>query len=437
MRATLFVCCLLSIASGRLLAQDRLTKVRNDRQTFENSSDWIYNDLNKARQVAKETGKPLLVVVRCIPCEACQEFDDQVARRDPKVRDLMDQYVCVRIPQANTLDLTHFQFDFDQSFGVFLMNHDLTLYARFATRSDRLEAEDISLDGLRKTLEAALQIHKNLEAVRPSLAGKQVKSARYPTPLEYPSLAGRYQATLDYEGQVVRSCMHCHQVREAERLVYRSSNQPIPDDVLFPYPDPSVLGLTMDPTEMAKVKQVAPDSIAAREGIQQGDSIATLAGQPILSTADIQWVLQNTPASSELPAEVVHDGKTRSLTLHLPAGWRRGDISWRVSSWDLRRMALGGMRLDDLTDDERKAAKLSDQAMAFRVRYLGENGNHAFARRGGLQKGDIVVSFDKLGRRMTESELIAQMLQTKQAGDEVSVTVLRDGESKEFKFALQ
>jgi serine protease Do len=149
----------LILLSSPLLAQDRDTKVRNDRKAFGASRDWIYNDLGEGVRAAKESNKPLLVVFRCIPCEACQEFDDDVARRDPIIRDLLDQFVCVRIVQANTIDLTHFQHDFDQSFAAYLMNPDLTIYGRFGTRSGRLEHEDISLEGLRKAMEAALQMH--------------------------------------------------------------------------------------------------------------------------------------------------------------------------------------------------------------------------------------------------------------------------------------
>ena len=144
----------LILLSSSLHAQDRDAKVRNDRQTFGASKDWIYNDLDEGVRVAKGSNKPLLVVFRCIPCQACQEFDDDVARRDPIIRDLLDEFVCVRIVQANTIDLTHFQHDFDQSFAAYLMNPDLTIYGRFGTRSERPEYEDVSLEGLRKAMEA-------------------------------------------------------------------------------------------------------------------------------------------------------------------------------------------------------------------------------------------------------------------------------------------
>ena len=216
-RVLLFVIGLLVLNAGRLLAQDRDTKVRNDRKAFDASKVWIYNDLNQGIRIARASHKPLLVVLRCIPCQACQQFDDDVARRDLIIRDLMDQFVCVRIIQANSLDLCHFQFDFDQSFAIFFMNPDMTIYGRYGTRSDRPERQDISLEGLRKAMAEALRMHHDETPIRPLLAGKQVKPSRFKTPRDYPSLASRYQPELDYAGKVAQSCIHCHQIRDAER----------------------------------------------------------------------------------------------------------------------------------------------------------------------------------------------------------------------------
>jgi serine protease Do len=437
-RALLVVLILLILGlwPDRLLAQDRTTKVQNDRKAFENSKDWIYNDLAKGIRAARDTHQPMLVVFRCIPCEACQKFDDEVARRDPIIRDLLDGFVCVRIIQANSMDLSHFRFDFDLSFAVFFMDPDLTIYGRFGTRSDRPEEEDISLQGLRKAMAEALRMHKNAAAVKPSLAGKQVKPSRYQTPRDYPLLAGRYQAELDYEGKVVQSCIHCHQIRDAERRVYRTAGQPFPDDVLYPYPDPEVVGLKLDPTEMAKLERVAPGSSSARDGFQAGDEIVSLDGQPLLSIADIQWIFHNAPATAALPAQVRREGTMIDLTMTLKDGWRRGNISWRPTSWQLRQMGFGGMKLEDLKDEDRRTAKVPADRMALKIAYLGESGEHAVAKRAGLEKGDIIVSFDGRDRRMSESELFDYSLRRKHPGDLVAVTVLRDGARKTISYAL-
>ena len=436
MRSMLLVLGLIVIPPATSLAQDRDTKVRNDRATFGKAPGWIYNDLDEGIRVATREGKPLFVVFRCIPCEACQEFDDEVARRDPIIRDMLDQYVCVRIVQANTLDLAHFQDDYDQSFAVFLMNPDLTIYGRFGTRSGRPEPDDITLQGLRKALEAALRIHRDFERVKPSLACKQVTPGRYKTPRDYPSLAGKYGETINYEGPVARSCMHCHQIRDAERLVYRTEAKSIPDEVLFPYPDPDVLGLRLKPDDLATVERVEPGTPAEAAGFRKGDEIVTLGEQPLLSIADLQWVLQNAPATVKLPADVRRDGAILELTLDLRDGWRRGDISWRATTWELRRMGLGGMLLEDLNDAQRRDAGLSSNGMALRARHIGEFGDHAIAKRAGLQKGDIVVAFDGKTDRMTESQLLAHALQRKRPGDPIVLSVLRDGERKTFTFTL-
>ena len=41
--------------------------VRDDRSELQDSDHWIYNDLEKAFGAAESSGKPLMVVHRCIP----------------------------------------------------------------------------------------------------------------------------------------------------------------------------------------------------------------------------------------------------------------------------------------------------------------------------------------------------------------------------------
>ena len=66
-RAAVWSGVLVAAAGSFLQAQDRRTQVLDDRKTVEAAGDWIYNDLDAGRTEARKTGKPMLVVFRCIP----------------------------------------------------------------------------------------------------------------------------------------------------------------------------------------------------------------------------------------------------------------------------------------------------------------------------------------------------------------------------------
>ena len=135
--------------------------MRGDRARVEAEGFWIYNDLPKGLAEAERTGKPLVVALRCIPCEECVKLDDELVDKDTRVRPLLEKFVRVRVISTNGLDLSTFQFDTDQSFTVFLLRADGTIYGRFGTRSDRTEwADDVSIEGLAKALEGALELHE-------------------------------------------------------------------------------------------------------------------------------------------------------------------------------------------------------------------------------------------------------------------------------------
>jgi serine protease Do len=418
-------------------AQDRETKVRSDREQLQGSEVWIYNDLEEGFKEAKRTGKPLLVTLRCIPCEACSRFDKKLLDRQNEVQDLLDKFVCVRVVQGNGLDLALFQFDYDQSFHAFFLNADKTVYGRFGTRSGREEEEDMTMPGLRQAMLGALELHAEFPANREQLAGKQGRPVEYRVPEELPTLKGKYTDKLNYEGAVVASCIHCHQIRDSERELYRSRNETLPEQVLFPYPLPDVLGLRMDPDKRATIAKVEGNSISARAGLAPGDRIVSLDGQPLLSTADLQWVLHHAGSEAELSADVRRGDEKLSVTIDLPRGWRReSDISFRATTWELRRMGSGGLWLVDLGDKERKEHQLPDDVLALYVKHVGEYGAHAAAKRAGFQKGDVIVAVDGRRDRWTESQFLAHTLALR-PGSKITAMVFRGGKEIELKLPMQ
>jgi serine protease Do len=425
MRAILVV----FILTTPLAAQNptREQKVRDDKKKVEAEGYWVYNNLAKATADAKKTNKPLVVVMRCIPCEECVKLDDDLVNSDPVLRPLLDQFIRVRIVGTNGLDLSLFQFDTDQSFAVFLLNADGTIYGRFGTRSHRTNwVGDVSIKGLAKALQGALDLHLKYDSVKSSLEGKRGPTPEVPTPEQFPSFQNKFTNRLDYEGtNVVKSCIHCHQISEAKHSYHREKTGSIPEEILFPYPHPKTIGLTLDPNERATVKDIVPRSAAAKAGFHSGDVIQSLAGQPLLSIADVQWVLHHVPASGgTIQADVHRGGKTVSIPVTLESGWRRtGDISWRASTWGLRRMATGGILFEE--SDGKLLAK-----------HVGEFGAHAAAKNAGVKKGDVMVSFDgKVFSR--ESDLLFYALTKRKIGEKVPVVFERAGKSVSVSLPIQ
>ena len=413
-------------------SQERKTRdelVRDDLSRIVEDGFWIYNDFPKAQALARQVDKPLLVIIRCIPCEACAQLDAEIVERNPAIQELLNRFVCLRIVHANGLDLSLFQYDYDQSFAAFMMNADRTIYGRYGTRSDETSSEDdVSLKGFAKALEAALAVHAGYPQNQAELQGKQPRTKPpFSVPEEYPSLRDRYGHKLDYEGKLAQSCIHCHQVGESQRLYYRDRGEPISDPLIYPYPHPKILGLIMDPTEAAVVKRVLPGSAAEKAGFQDSDELMSLEGQRLLSIADVQWVLHNTPSAATLTAVVRRDMATVPLQLSLADGWRRqGDLSWRATSWDLRRMTTGGMRLDTATADQRQDHGIPVGQLALRVRHVGQYGEHALAKRAGFLQGDLIVEIDGRSDPLRESDLFARLV-NRPIGTEVPVSVLREG----------
>ena len=269
-------------------------------------------------------------------------------------------------------------------------------------------------------MQGALALHKSFPKTKTALAAKRGPEPEFAQPELYPTFKGKFTANLNYEGKVVPSCIHCHMIGEAQRELTLERKQRFSDQLLFPYPHPKTLGLILDPKQKATVLRVEPESDAARAGFQAGDAIQTLSGQPLLSIADVQWVLQNTPAEgATLKADVLRKGKPVTVNLTLAAGWRRrDDISWRASTWGLRRAALGGLKLDP-----------NPGGKGLLVGNVGQYAPHDRAKKAGMLKGDIVLTVDGRTDFSRETDVIAYCLQEKKPDEPLMLGVQRGGQA--------
>lgn len=359
---------------------------------------------------------------------------------DEALNDLMNRYVCVRIVQNWGLDLTRFQFDGALTWAVFLMNADGTIYGRYGTRSGLgklLSTIDMSVEGFKKTLEGGLKVHETYargdETLEKMLRGNRGPRPVWKRPEEIPELKRSNRFAVPF---TVRSghggCIHCHMVPTNEVLSLRAAGRRIADRYFWPYPLPDEIGLMMDPKQMATLRTVGKGSIAERSGFKAGDRIISLKGQPILSTADIQWVLHHADDPETIKAEIERNGARRNVDLSLPNKWRLGLTEWRFLNMGFQNRALQ-VRCRPLNTQRRKALGLKKDTLALRV----ENLNPAVARRHDLRRADVIVEVDGKREPMNLGAYTAYLLREKKTGDTLRLTILRNGKEHQVELKIR
>lgn len=321
------------------------------------------------------------------------------------------------------MDLNLFQFDKELTWACFFLNADRTIYGRYGTRADHKDpARYVSLSGLKKALEGALEVHAAYPANKASLAGKTGEKAPWPKPELIPDLQGK--PNVKPADGTRGGCVHCHQASDGETWSLRAARRPVPDALLWPFPLPAILGLELDPAERAAVSDVAPGSPAEKGGFKKGDRILSLEGQPLLSIADVQWVLHAAKEPSTLKGEVERDGKKAPVTLALAAGWRRkSEFSWRVIVWGMRHRLLGLEPLEKTAEGLRVKKQPPDW-----VKQKNPDGAK-------FQPGDVIVEVDGLRGLAREDDLLAHLMR-KGPGATADFTVLRGGKPEKVTIKI-
>jgi predicted CXXCH cytochrome family protein len=341
----------------------------------------------------------------------------------------MDKFICVRVDMGNGMDLNLFQFDYEQTWAVFLLNGDGVMYGRYGTRSASVSRTN-GVAGLRKALEGALELHKAYPSNAKALLPKLGQPGTWKTPEANPQLK-------PFPGMM---CIHCHQVHEAEVRSLLKSKQPIPDRLVWPYPLPSYLGLEFDGDEAARLKGVLGGSPAEKAGFREGDRVLRMQGQPMISIADVQWVIHWAKEGSPIKVDVERGREKVELTLIVPLGWRRADdFTWRgYFVLNLRGRLLGTGRLEPLTGEDRKNLGLAPDGLALRVKELAPDTVEDRNRSGlqTLRAGDVIVEADARKSLKTEADLLAYLMQSKASGQKVDLVIQRDGKPLRLAIVL-
>jgi len=387
---------------------------------------WIYDDFPKAVAEAKASNKPLLVVIRCVPCPPGKTLDVAVATPDKDLLDIEKKFVCVRLIQTNNIDLSLFQYDYDMSWSSMFLTPDLAVLGRYGTRAGSQANSDtyLSTAGFAKAAERALELMKGYPGNNSELAAKRGQQPEYTSANKIPGLTGKPAVAA-----MRQECVHCHMLKEFALRAKWEAGKLTKDD-LYVYPLPQSIGLTIDKDDGLLVKSVSAGSPAEKAGIMAGDSLATIGTQPLISMADIQWALNSAPSDGTLQVKISRGGQSLVKSLALAGEWKRSDIAWRASSWyGLRH----GLKLDPLPAAEKAGRRIDEGKLALVVKNIyAPQGKPNIVQQAGLKQNDVIVAVDGTTDAMNESDFFVNLRLNRGPKDSVKFTILRGSERQEL-----
>ena len=318
------------------------------------------------------------------------------------------------------VDLAQFQFDYDLTWAAMFMNADGTVYGRFGTRSIEGAMAHISVDALKNAMSRALDLHAGYPANVALFADKRGPDPRWRRALDIPALKRRFGERSEEQTER-KGCIHCHNVHDGWNETAQRAGT-FDTDTMWKYPLPNNVGMAIDVDYGNIVEDVVEGSFAATAGIETGDVVMSMNGQPIISQADMQWVLHHTEPQSEVEVVVRRDGETTTKTLSVSGEWKRSNVVWRASFTSIRPHLW--VRSPELSAEEKAELGLAEDALALKVSKIWANA----ARRAGLRVDDVIVDAGGHTASMGDGEFKIWLKLNYKDGDSLPTTVLRDGQ---------
>ena len=426
--SSIAVCAPIAICTP--IAGQDLQKRIDDKNGASAADFWIYNDINKAREIALKENKPMFVTFRCVPCANCKAFDAEVAKGNEGIAKMArEKFISVRQVEMKGVDLSLFEFDHDLNWAAMFINADGTVYARYGTQSAEGPDAYNSIEGLLTTMNRVLEIHKNYPKNKSILKGKR-RSQKPKFALDLPGLKNAEKLAL----VTTRSnCIHCHTIHDAAHFDAKAKGQ-FKRDMLWKYPLPDNVGMRIDRITGNTISSVLNDSPAAKSGLKKGDEIKTVNGQLITSIADIQWVLHG--LSNQAAKVTVETSKGRQHTISLGQGWKEYDFSWRGSIYSVSPILR--VWLPNVEQKRLDALGVDDKHTAFLVKWIN-NGTKAgkAAIQSGLRYGDVVVELDgKPIKKMNPQQFNTFVKLNYKVGQSLPLTVVRKGKRVKIDLKL-
>ena len=392
------------------------------------------SDLPAALDEARETGRPLFVTARCIPCKQCADFDKDVLEGGPTLTPLLARFVTVRITDAAQLDLARlpvagFQ-DLDLSWWGWFLSPQAQVYGVFGGRDEVSDGTRISAAALANTLTRVLDHHADPRRAGWALDGAEVpRSVAASSATELHGYANWLAGNREAQSQ---PCLHCHQVVDVLRQPALDAGTYDKRRAFDVWPLPENVGLVLDRDDGLLVTEVIGSSAADRAGLVAGDRLGAAGERKLFGQADLRGVLHrmaNPTGSIEL--HWLRDGRRHSATLELTDGWRSTVLDWRMS------VSQGNAGADPgFFPLVGKGVEMPDGGVAVEP-YFGRGAATSPAHHAGLRQQHVIVAVDGQAPPSAGRGFLVWFRQRYEFGDEVVYTVIDDGTRRDIAMTLQ
>ena len=334
-------------------------------------------------------------------------------RGDKQIIEQCKDFVLLRMTYLRDANIALFDYDYDMTWMSFFLDADGRVYSRYGSRNSTSADSHNSAAGLLNTMRAVLAVHKEESArTRPS----------YQPPRKKPSDIPAYNKM--YGG----SCGRCHMLNEAKWEQQRLDGT-MKEGAFFFFPLPENIGIKLDLTQGNRIKAIFKDSFAEKSGLKPNDTIRFANGTRILTTADMQSVLDKMKPESKLTVDAERDGQPLQVVLELSGNWRASDVSWRKSV-RVRAFFNDFTRyLAPLAPSDKAKLGLEPEKIAYRLSDIKGD-----VQKAGFLKSDIILALDGKRQLPLRNPHYYPLIEHK-SGDTMEVTVLRDG--KELTMPLR
>jgi serine protease Do len=220
------------------------------------------------------------------------------------------------------------------------------------------------------------------------------------------------------------------------------SLQPLDDDIA------QSLGLPKNQGEL--IRGVTAGGPAARAGIEQGDVVVGVAGQPVTPDQSLAYLVANQSVGAKIPVEVIRNGQRRTFTIQIGERPTEEELArlngiedttpvkdpadeQQSTSQKSTRESLG-LTVQTLTPEIARSLKLNDVNLKGVVISSVNSSSDAASK--GIQTGDIILSINQRATR-TPEEAAAAVAAARAANRKTVLVLIRRGNTPAAYFGVE